>query len=430
MNTRTAVATVALACLNLTAIALQKEADPELFPSGELLIASAGSGAVAAYDEGGGTLPQPVTGLMLPQDLAFAPDGTLFVSDSGSDLVLVTDASGAVLNTFGSGTPLADPCGLAFGPDGALYVASAGTDSVLVFDREGVLSGQIGAFDGLQQPWGLAFGPDGRLCVASRGDDRIAVFDPSGAFVDEYDAEGALSEPLGLCFDGDGTLWASSSGNDLVFALDSAGSVVHSFDGDGLLQQPAGLCFGPDGLLYVNSSGNDRVIAFDADGAVVRVLGADGSALAPRGLAFTPFLFKASIKGRLTRPDQKSEKFSAKAVVSYAPGRPQLSVRLLEPDGPLAQSWQSDTWILNGLLATSGTDGKTAVLGALQVGAAAAQEGTTAVQLKLRGKLVSQPDAPTLPARFLLKSGSGDFQRSGPQGIATGTLKTGSLIKP
>jgi len=430
MNTRTAVATVALACLNLTAIALQDEADPVLFPSGELLIASAGSGAIAAYDEGGGTLPQPVTGLSMPEDLAFAPDGTLFVSDSGIDLVFVTDASGAVLDTIGSGSPLADPSGIAFGPDGALYVASAGTDSVFVFDRDGEVSGQIGEFDGLQQPWGLAFGPDGRLHVASTGSNHIAVFDPSGALVDEFTANGALSAPLGLCFDGEGTLWVASSGNDTVFGLDADGAVLHAFDGDGQLSAPVGLCFGPDGLLYVNSSGTDRVLALDAEGSLMRIIGADGSALAPRGLAFAPFLFKATLSGRMARPGEPAEKFSAKALLSHAPGRPQFGVRLLDPEGPLAQAWASDTWIMNGLLAQSSDNGKTAVLGALQVGAGAAQEGTAAVQLRLRGKLEASPEAPTLPGRFSLKSGAGSFQRSGPQGIASGTLKTGARIKP
>jgi sugar lactone lactonase YvrE len=429
MNTRTAVATVALACLNLTAIALQEESDPVPFPAGELLIASAGSGAVSAYDEGGGTLPQPVTGLSSPQGLAFAPDGTLFVSDADSNLVLVTDASGSVLGTLGGDSPLADPAGLAFGPDGSLHVASAGTDSVLVFGRDGAFAGEIGAEDGLSEPWGLALGLDARLRVASRGTDRIAVFDASGALVDELDAAGALDAPLGLCLDGDGLLWVASSGNDTVLALDGEGAVVHAFDGDGMLDAPCDLAFGPDGLLYVSSSGSDRVLALDAAGHVARTIGEDGGAAGPRGLAFAPFLFKATLKARLQRPGEPVAHVSAKAIVSYAPGRPDLGVRLKDPLGPLAVAWDSDTWVLHGALARS-ADGKLLRLGATQSGAAAALQGTSAVHLRLKGRQELVPAMPALPARFRLKGAKGDFQRSGPNGIATGRLRTGAAIKP
>ncbi|HTE04807.1 MAG TPA: NHL repeat-containing protein, partial [Planctomycetota bacterium] len=384
MNTRTAVVTVALACLNLTAIALQSEDDPALFPAGQLLVASPGSGAIAAYDEGGGTLPQPVTGLQSPQDLAFASDGALFVSDADLDLVLVTDAGGTVLDALGGDSPLSQPAGLAFGPDGALFVASAGTDSVMSFDRSGAFRAEIGAADGLVAPWGVAFGPDGRLHVASSGSNLIAIFDPSGTLVDALDGGGALNAPTGLCFDGDGALWVSCAGNNRVLALDGQGAVLHSFDGDGQLDAPAGLVFGPDGLLYVACTGSQHILALDAAGHVIRVLALDGSAEAPRGLAFAPSLFKATLKGRMARPGEKDLKFSSKAILAYAPGSAGWSLRLLDADDALAAAWSSDTWVFHGRLAQAGPGAKVAVLGALQLGAASAQEGLTAAQLHLK----------------------------------------------
>lgn len=428
MNTRTAVATVALACLNLTAVALQFESEPVLFPGGQLLIASAGSGAVGAWDTAGQTLPQPVTGLLVPQDLAFAPDGSLYVSDSGNNLVVVTDASGEVLGTVGGDSSLSEPGGLAFGPDGSLYVASTGTDNVLVFDRQGEFASQIDA--DLNAPWGLAFGPEGRLYVADTGADRVAVLDPSGTLVEELDGGGQLVAPMGLCFDGRGLLWVASSGNDTVVALDADGDVVTVLEAGIEMQTPVGLCFGPDGLLYVNSSGNDRVVAFDAEGAIVRVMGIDGSALQPRGIVFAPFLYKATLKGHVQPPGAKAAKFSAKAVVSYTPGRPQLVVRLLDADDVLVSAAGSDTWILNGLLAEPAPHSKHSVFGARQMGAAASYAGFPAAQLRISGKSKSVPGADTLPPLFHVGSASGNFQHAGPQGIMTGTLKTGALIKP
>jgi DNA-binding beta-propeller fold protein YncE len=429
MNTRTAVATVALACLNLAAIALQTESGPALFPAGQLLVTSAGSGAIAAYDAGGGTLPQPLTGLHSPQDLAFAPDGALFVSDAASGQVLLTDADGKVLDTLGPDSPLVAFIGLAFGPDGALYVASSGTDSIDVFDRSGQFTDELGTNADLDQPWGLAFGPDGRLYVASTGSNSVAVLDPSGALLETFNAKGDLLAPLGLCFDGDGTLWVSSSGNNTVLAFDGDGNVLHTFDGQGQLDTPAGLIFGQDGLLYVNSSGNDRVLAMNSAGHVLRVYGLDGSAPAPRGIAFAPYLFKATLKGRLAHSGSKDLKFSSKAIVSYVPGRPQWSVRLTDPSDALAAAWDSDTWILRGRMADL-ANGKGSILGTMQLGTTASQRGLSAAQLTLKGKFQAVPGAPNLEQVFVPKSLAGDFHRSGPTGLAVGTVKTGAQLKP
>jgi DNA-binding beta-propeller fold protein YncE len=429
MNTRTAVATLAFAVLNLTAIALQDEDDPVPFVAGELIVVSAGSDALSAFDAEGVALPQPLTGLTAPEDLLFAPDGTLFIADGGSDLVLIVHAGGGLLDTVGAGSGLSSPTGLALGPDGALYVGSSGTDSVLVYDRAGTLVQEVGEFDGLSQPWGLAFGPDGRLYVASTGTNTVLAFDPSGTLVGELDGGGALNVPLGLCFDGAGNLWVASSGNNLVVAMHMDGAVVATFDGGGALDMPTGLAFGPDGLLYVSCTGSDRVVALDGTDTVVKILGEDGGMTVPRGLAFAPHLFNATLKGVLQIPGLEPQKFTAKAMLASTPGRPEIGVRLLDPEGALAAAWDSDTWMLRGFLSQESAIAKVRSFGGEQVGGGAAHAGLVTLQLDLKGKL-DKPDDITQPLRFLLKSAGGSFQRSGPEGIATGKLKTGSAIKP
>src|SRR5256885_9174142 len=133
MNTRTAVLTLALAALNVTALATSGAPAPAFFAPGHLLVASSGGGTVV--DAGGAGFPAAVTGLSSPQDVAFTPDGSLMVSDDGSDSVLVFDGAGDAQGSIGAGSGLVDPAGLALGADGDLFVASAGTDSVFRVDR-------------------------------------------------------------------------------------------------------------------------------------------------------------------------------------------------------------------------------------------------------------------------------------------------------
>jgi hypothetical protein len=84
-----------------------------------------------------------------PRNLAFGASGDLFVSTTTNSIVRFNGSSGASLGTFitpGAGG-LTNPAGLAFGPDGSLYVSSTGSHSVLRYN------GTTGVFsDAFQLP--------------------------------------------------------------------------------------------------------------------------------------------------------------------------------------------------------------------------------------------------------------------------------------
>src|SRR5262249_6718494 len=131
------------------------------------------------------TFVAPSSGGMIgPHAIAFGPDANLYVADSDSNAVLryqgpsgtspgaplpSAGQTGATFVAAGSGG-LTGPFELAFGPDGNLYVNNtANALAVLRFD------GTTGAFlstyvaqgsGGMVAPRGLAFDQEGRLYVA------------------------------------------------------------------------------------------------------------------------------------------------------------------------------------------------------------------------------------------------------------------------
>lgn len=73
------------------------------------------------------------------------------------------------------------PSDLAFGPDGALYVSNASKGTVARFDaRSGTFLGVYVRLPPRSAPVGLAFTPDGRLFLGDFGGNRLFLVPPGG----------------------------------------------------------------------------------------------------------------------------------------------------------------------------------------------------------------------------------------------------------
>lgn len=131
---------------------------------GELLL-TLGTHGVAGADE---------THLNRPTDVAFAPNGDLFVSDGyGNDRIVHFDASGKFIKAWGERGvgpgQLSQPHSIAIDSKGLLYVAERNNCRVQVFDQSGK---SLAQWRNLINPWAIHISPRDEVLVGGSSPAR------------------------------------------------------------------------------------------------------------------------------------------------------------------------------------------------------------------------------------------------------------------
>ncbi len=213
-------------------------------------------------------------------DIAFAPDGTFYVADTGNFRIQQFGPDRAFIRAWGSeGTAdgqFINAMSVAIGPDGSVYVADENRDDVQRFDADGQFLNSIGGVDAgedrLTYPVAVTVDPQGVVWVANFSQPAdIARFSPDGEPLGPWEhdtSQGTLRAPLDVAIDPEGRVWVADMfrAQALVFAPD--GSFVAKLRHaptearSGGFLNPAGIAVNDDGQAVVGDWFGDFITAF------------------------------------------------------------------------------------------------------------------------------------------------------------------------
>ncbi|RPH62044.1 MAG: TIGR03663 family protein [Chloroflexi bacterium] len=251
--------------------------------------------------------------LNAPRGIAFAPDGSFFVTDSRNHRIQRFSADGQPLKAWGSfadqaagAAPIGtfnEPWGIAFGPDGSVYVTDTWNHRVQKFTADGAPIKMWGVFglpadapDALYGPRGIAVSDNGLVYVADTGNKRIVVYDPDGKVVTQFGSEGfdpgMFSEPVDVKVDKQGFVYVTDTWNQRVqvFGYDGAKYYptlqwpIAGWYGQSLDNKPF-MAVSPNGHVFVTDPEGYRVIEFTTEGEYVQIWGTFGAEKSNFGLA-------------------------------------------------------------------------------------------------------------------------------------------------
>ncbi|MBA2378532.1 MAG: SMP-30/gluconolactonase/LRE family protein, partial [Blastocatellia bacterium] len=318
-----------------------------------------------------GTLATVATGLSTPSGIAFVPDGSLLVADTGTHTIKKVDAAGAVTLVAGAENAPGDadgtvadarftgPIGIAATAGGRIYVADTYNDAIRVIENGAVrtIAGGLRGFaDGhgtsakFELPLGLALWQGDKVLVADAGNRRIRVIEPdgrvwtlagsgSGGGDDGFPSQASFEMPTAVTVDAHGIIYVAD-GNAMRSIGRRAFAYVETLShrrrglSDGL---PHHARFNRPSGVAVNDAG--ELLVADSDNVLVR--------------SFT----NSSEAALLTAEDARSHHYSAEEFRALAPGRwpydppertREIAGTLGEIRGEIVDQ-TSEAWFHNGL---------------------------------------------------------------------------------
>jgi uncharacterized protein (TIGR03663 family) len=235
-------------------------------------------------------------GLNMPRGIALAPNGSIYVADTGNSRILRLDGSGNVLASWGSRSPdgevppargtFNEPWGVATDTRGSVYVADTWNHRIQKFDADGNFKQAWGTFgqtldspDYLWGPRGIATAPDGRVYVTDTGNKRVMVFDADGKFLQTFGNQGdsRLDEPVGIAVGGDGSVYVADTWNMQVVVFSADGNLITKWPVQGWTSDSL------DNKPYIAVDAQDRVYITAPEGYRVLVFSSSGTPLAAFG---------------------------------------------------------------------------------------------------------------------------------------------------
>jgi gluconolactonase len=220
--------------------------------------------------DGKGSIFVVLPGKSTGNGIVFDQQGRMYVADYAAHNVLRIDMTTKKVSTFAHNDKMNQPNDLAIAPDGTLYASDPdwgrGTGQLWRIDRDGkthLEAGSMGTTNGIE------VSPDGKTLYVNESKQRnVWAFD--------IGKDGALSNKRllkkfndhgfdGMRCDVDGNLYITRHGKGTVAVLSPKGEVLREIDVLG--EWPTNICFGgPDGrTVYVTEVKKQRLVQFRVD---------------------------------------------------------------------------------------------------------------------------------------------------------------------
>ena len=321
---RRAVTVAIVLALGLAAVILAPKALDAIRSDRKIPVGPRGTGIITTVagnstdvtsGDGG---PAADAGVRYPNDLAFDPEGNLYILQNFPGTVRKVDRSGTITTVYGPaigeagqtlGLPLS-ATGLAVSASGNVYVALEDTARVIRIDPSGDVTTVAGTgkegFSGdggpaskaaLRNVWDVAVDVEGNVYISA--DDRIRKVDTSGVITTiagtgtrGFSGDGGLAEaaalnrPTGIALDQNGAVYFIDGGNGRIRRIDAQGIITtiagtgeQGFSGDGgpatraRLDKPEHLWVDAEGNVYVADTYNRRVRKIGTNGIITTVAG-------------------------------------------------------------------------------------------------------------------------------------------------------------
>jgi sugar lactone lactonase YvrE len=177
---------------------------------------------------------------------------------------------------------LTTPNDVAFGPDGTIWVTDQSKARIIGFDPDGTYrallhQGPVGSSQfAFELPVSVTTDEAGDVYIAELANDRVTVVSPDNAVLRQY----AVPDPIDVAVRGDRIVVTSRAG---FVILEQDGDVVavvgEEGSGPGQFDAAAGAAIAEDGTIYVTDQYNNRLSAYDEQGDLLweRQMGVPGN---------------------------------------------------------------------------------------------------------------------------------------------------------
>ncbi len=204
-----------------------------------------------------------------PHGLRVDRQDNVWITDIGRHRVLKFDPTGKLLLALGTGKAgtgndeFDRPTDIAFAPNGDVFISDGyGNSRVMKFTSAGKLIKSWGTKgtkpSEFNTPHAIVMDSKGRLLLGDRENKRIQLFDADGKFLEEWPG----FAPYGIAINGDGQVFVADGLANQILRLDTAGKVQQRWGQKGKalgeFDLPHMMAFDQAGNLFIAEVGNMR----------------------------------------------------------------------------------------------------------------------------------------------------------------------------